>query len=561
MKRKAGNVMKKNFLYITNLQYEVKSLRAQVAALESGEAYRAMKAELMQQLRAEERRHQSTKQELADSRRAAIRMRNNWMQVNEDVVKEYEKQIQVLMHRLDAMEKRALKAEGACDEWHDKCNQKQQELYQVQIQLEEEQGKNQKLIAQINRDYENSAIPSTGRENFKKICNSREKTGRKPGGQPGHKGHRRNRLEPTQIPIFLEAPKTITSNPDFYPTGKEIRKQVVDVKMLVTVTEYVAMEYRNRKTGSRYHAPFPDGVENDVNYGSGVKGLSYFLNNYCNVSIEKTREFLSGVSDGEINLSTGMINNLGRKLSAKTEADRRRIFASLLLSPVMYTDNTVGRVNGEKKAVVVCASEHEVLYFFKEQKGHKGIKGTPVADYQHTLVHDHDKTFYHYGGSHQECLAHVLRYLKDSIDNEPDRAWNKEMHSFLQKLIHEVKTDRGIGEEKCLEYEAEYGEILEKAREDYEYVPPSDYYREGFNLQKRLYEYQDSHLFFLRHPEVDYTNNRSERYCRKYKRKQKQAVTFRSSKSGEDYCNVLGIIETGKLKGQSAYQTIKTAFE
>ena|GEM_PF-3749393 len=57
-----------------------------------------------------------------------------------------------------------------------------------------------------------------------------------------------------------------------------------------------------------------------------------------------------------------------------------------------------------------------------------------------------------------------------------------------------------------------------------------------------------------RHPEVDYTNNRSERYCRKYKRKQKQAVTFRSLKSGEDYCNVLGVIETGKLKGQSAYR-------
>ena len=38
-----------------------------------------------------------------------------------------------------------------------------------------------------------------------------------------------------------------------------------------------------------------------------------------------------------------------------------------------------------------------------------------------------------------------------------------------------------------------------------------------------------------RHLEVDYTNNRALWYCRKYKRKQKQAVTLRSSKSGEDY--------------------------
>ena len=55
------------------------------------------------------------------------------------------------------------------------------------------------------------------------------------------------------------------------------------------------------------------------------------------------------------------------------------------------------------------------------KKGHDGIKGTVVEDYQGTLVHDHDVTFYKYGTGHQECLAHVLRYLKDSMDNEKDR--------------------------------------------------------------------------------------------------------------------------------------------
>jgi len=54
------------------------------------------------------------------------------------------------------------------------------------------------------------------------------------------------------------------------------------------------------------------------------------------------------------------------------------------------------------------------------------------------------------------------------------------MHSFLQALIHEVKENREIGEEKCLEYEAEYHRILEKAREEYEYEPPS---RSGLHKQ------------------------------------------------------------------------------
>ena len=41
-------------------------------------------------------------------------------------------------------------------------------------------------------------------------------------------------------------------------------------------------------------------------------------------------------------------------------------------------------------------------------------------DYQGILVHDYDVTFYNYGADYQECFAHVLRYLKDSIDNKPE---------------------------------------------------------------------------------------------------------------------------------------------
>lgn len=64
------------------------------------------------------------------------------------------------------------------------------------------------------------------------------------------------------------------------------------------------------------------------------------------------------------------------------------------------------------------------------------MKSTVVEDYQGILVHNHESTFYQYGTNHQECLAHVLRYLKNSIENEPERTWNKEMRSLLQEMIH-----------------------------------------------------------------------------------------------------------------------------
>ena len=46
--------------------------------------------------------------------------------------------------------------------------------------------------------------------------------------------------------------------------------------------------------------------------------------------------------------------------------------------------------------------------------------------------------------------SHVLRYLKDSIDNEPERTWNKEMRSLVQEMIHfrRVPAAPGAGSEK-----------------------------------------------------------------------------------------------------------------
>lgn len=64
----------------------------------------------------------------------------------------------------------------------------------------------------------------------------------------------------------------------------------------------------------------------------------------------------------------------------------------------MYTDFTASKVNGENKAAMVCTDGKHTLYFARDHKGHKGIQGTPVEDYQFTLVHGHDTTFLSYGG-------------------------------------------------------------------------------------------------------------------------------------------------------------------
>lgn len=90
----------------------------------------------------------------------------------------------------------------------------------------------------------------------------------------------------------------------------------------------------------------------------------------------------------------------------------------MLLSPAMHTDCTNARVNGKSAYVFVCATPDEsALYFARGKKGHEGVKGTVAEGYQGILVHDHGSTFYSYETAHQECLAHILRHLKDSMES------------------------------------------------------------------------------------------------------------------------------------------------
>lgn len=194
-------------------------------------------------------------------------------------------------------------------------------------------------------------------------------------------------------------------------------------------------------------------------------------------------------------------------------------------------------------------------------KGHDGLSQSPVKNFEGTIVHDHDKSYYSYGSSHQECLAHVLRYLTGATESEPDLKWHKQMHALLQKMIHAAKKNKsGISKDKIKALTDKYVSLLELASDEYEKHPPTKDFMDGYNLYKRLRDYQDDHLYFLSHPEIDYTNNISERQLRKFKRKQKQSVVLRSDTGGQLICNALTIIETAKMQNQNVYDAVEAAF-
>lgn len=537
--------------YVT-LMCRLKAAQARIKELESGERYIQLKELHQKDCRAYERKLLKLQGELADSHKETIRVRNYWFQVFEDLMREFEQVQKKAGQELQTMEIRVLKAEKQRDDALDKVKELRIQYYETAARLEEEQGRNLKLQAQVNRDYENSSIPSSKAVRQKKITNSREKTGRRPGGQPGHKGHCRKKQEPTHPAVLLPPPDEVSEDSSFKKTSKTIIKQLISIRMVLDVTEYHADVYYNTQTGERVHAAFPAGVVDDVNYDGSIRAFLFLLNNDCCTSIDKSRRFLSDLTDGKLNISKGMISKRTREFALKTESERRSAYADMLLSPVMHTDSTNAKVNGKNCSVYICAvPEGKALYFAREKKGHEGVKGTVTEEYQGILVHDHESTFYNYGTNHQECLAHVLRYLKGSIDNEPDRTWNKEMRSLVQEMIHfrnEIPLSQEPEAEAIGRFEEKYLEILKTARKEYENIPPSDYYKDGYNLFQRMEKYMQNHLLFLHDFRVPATNNEAERLLRNYKRKQAQAVTFRSFESIDYLCQCMSMLVLMRLE-------------
>ena len=552
------------FEYIGALQQENKILKKENSDLKSGERFKQIQREHQKLINAY-RRQVKQLQLVIEGLRKDVKNAWKWCEeAYEDALKEQNASMKELKRALKEKDKERLAAEHDRDQALSKITGLCRENSELKTQLDDAQGRNKKLLAQLNRDYENSSIPSSQSRNRSKIPNNRECTGRKPGAQPGHVHHGRKKQVPTQT-VCLPAPEDVAKDPDFKKTNKTIIKQLISIELILKVTEYQADVYYNSTTGERVHASFPNGVVDDVNYDGSIKALLFLLNTDCAVSIDKSQRFLSDLTGGKLKISRGMINKLCREFSSKTKTERKKIFADLLSSPVMHTDCTNARVNGESAYVFVCATpdEQKVLYFAREKKGHEGVKGTATEDFQGILVHDHEITFYKYGNAHQECLAHVQRYLKNSMENEPSLTWHQKMRELIREMVHyrnEHADDAHLDHKIVADFEGKYQEILDKAKEEYKLHEPSPYYRDGYNLYRRMQEYKAEHLLFLHDMRVPTTNNTAERCLRDYKRKQTFAMTFRSLESIEELCQSKGVLLGVRKNNPNLYTAVKEIF-
>lgn len=548
------------FHTITSLQYNLKHAQDRIQSFESGAEYRKLELRISRTIRYYERKIRQLEREVEKQKQHGEKMMGMWFQVFEDIQEECSRRVAEAVKAVDEMSQKLRKKE-------EKQRKLMQEVTETRAKVLDEKEKNQKLQAQVSQNFENSSVPSSQDRFRGKVPNNRVSSGRNKGGQEGHEGHKRKPLPVTEPPIFIDAPDEIKNNPDYYRQSgpnSEVHKQVAGISFEVTVRDYYAYVYRNRVTGAKYHAPFPEGVQLDVNYDETIKGLVFILRNHLNVSIDKTSEFLREMTDGKLNISHGKICGINEEFARKTEAEQKEIFSRLCNSKVMYTDMTNVRQNGKLKNVVVCSNKTDVFYAFKEKKGDQGLKGTPVEYNVNLLVHDHDKTFYHYGTEHQECNSHHMRYLRGAMENEKSLTWHSQMLSLLGEM-NKTRENQGrkLEPNQIEAFRKRYDIIINLAEKEYYDNPPSRYYRKGYNLFKELRDYKESTLRFLTDPEVDFCNNEAERSARKVKRHTVMSGSFRGEDAHgcEEYCKAMTVFETDRKKEGSIFDKVKGYFK
>ena len=559
--------MRNNDCFGCTKQGELNSLRAAVKRFEDGREFKKLADEPDRSIRKYDECEKG-RLKLSEENRM-LRSENRSLLSSEKSARERYERLLSLYGSLSASfdEQRAVQSEECFARIEEVVGSLNDSIAHAIAQHEEDLALMQKLKSQIAKDNTNSSIPTSQKPNHKTPPNNREKTGRKPGGQKGHAGHKRRMLAPTEEVHRLPAPDYVIGNPDYYKTGRTIVKQLIRASLKLEVIQYEADEYRNHKTREKVHAEFPEGLVNEVEYDASVSALIALLHSHGNMSYDKIMETLSDLTDGVLTPSKGMMANLEKKFSDRSVEDRRQIFSRMLVYPYMHIDGTTVRVNGQNGQVLVETSPAGTLLFHTGVKGDKAVKGTPAEDYGGTAIHDGESTFFHYGKDHQGCLVHELRYLKGSMDNEPNLTWASTMRGFLQFVMHYVNEVKGEGRQKLSTEEIEsikeqYSAILELAKTEYgEHPPNRKYYIEGYNTMKRLEKNKEYYLRFLSDLSIPYQNNPAELVARKEKMHSKQSGGYRSDEYSQYHCDVLSVMESNKVLGIGRFATLLDVFK
>lgn len=161
-------------------------------------------------------------------------------------------------------------------------------------------------LATVMKNSQTSSLPPST-EPHKRTRSLREKSGKKPGGQVGHKGMTREMIEQTDH-LIIHAPETCslcgTSLSECQVEASE-RRQVHDLPpQKIEVTEHHVQTKVCSRCGMKNKAKFPKGVSAPVQYGAGVRSVVAYLMGYQLLPYERCAEMMDDLFTSHLSAGT-----------------------------------------------------------------------------------------------------------------------------------------------------------------------------------------------------------------------------------------------------------------
>jgi len=443
--------------------------------------------------------------------------------------------------------------------------------YITSIQTENEWllQENAELRAKLNQNCTNSSQPPSSSP-YIKPQSLRVKTGRKPGGQPGHQG--------STLPVTATPDEVIEHKVDicsycgcdlFRETANiSLPRQVVDVKIVPLVTQHNVQSKTCPACGKQTTADFPRGVEHYLQYGDTYKSLIVYLNKGNYIPYNRLAQISKEVLG--IPVSQGTLVNIVHQCGWFLKPSLANIKDQLKQSSVVHFDETGNRVKGKTQWLHSAGNEQFTYLETHPKRGNAATQAIGILPgFTGTAVHDFWKPYYNYTDcKHAICNAHILRELNGIVENY-HQTWAVKMKGLLLEIKQSIEDNLGIVTLDEFEgFEKRYDAILRLGEKENPLTKKTLNLSDkrgrrarskARNLLDRMRLYKPDILRFMDDTEIPFDNNLAERDIRMCKVQLKISGGFRSDQGNIAFYRIRSYIATATKQGISVLEAIQTA--
>jgi transposase len=403
----------------------------------------------------------------------------------------------------------------------------------------------------------------------------RKKSGKKPGGEFGHRGHHLRQVETPDEVLIHPVEVCADCHHDLRSQTAELpeRRQVIDLPTKrLWVTEYRVEEKQCPVCYHLTRASFPAAVAAPAQYGTGIQTLAtYLVEGQC-VPYARASQVLQELLG--VQLSAGSIATFVKTCHRQLAGVEQELKAALVEAHVLHQDETGLSVSKEGWWVHVCSTDRLTHYATHPSRGRRALDAIGIAPaFEGTSVHDGLKSYDGYTCTQALCNVHHLRDLTYYVEEVLKQDWARKMKDLLLEMKAEVEQARGAGKQQVdvpilARLLRRYDELL---KEGYLANPPPPPPRKSEhskrkpgkakqgparNLLDRFSQKKQAVLRFLHDFSVPFDNNQAERDLRMIKVQQKVSGGFRTEEGVTMFCRIRSYLSTLRKQGIDLFSAL-----